>query len=313
MTRVGPRLAIALLAACTPDPVLARFCAADCVANDPAPRWACEECQSDADCLAGLTCAAAADTGTGARRTCRWMPQSIDSSALTDGFRTRTMDLHVTPPPDLRFEWSAPDSAAFVACAIFRCRPEFAAAYVQDVGNGPPFPWAIANADRCMLRLYATDAAAHSISIARMPRRDIPSGCGTSEPRYDDVIDFVAAGCWAYDSNVIVAASELLPLTRDTAAELPELPVSAVCTTDHRGCRDDLDATHAYFGACLDGICEPRCMTAADCEDAAAALSSHGRGPGAENACGWECLAMPASPVGVCRPRCGAGPLDDLR
>lgn len=309
MRRAGPQLALALLAACTPDPVLTRFCASDCVANDPAPRWACGECRSDADCLAGLTCAAAAKAGLGAPRTCRWMPQKIDSSVLTDGFRTQTMQLHVTAPPDIRFEWSAPDNAAYVACAIFRCRPEFATAYVQDVGNGPPFPWAIANADRCMLRLYATDASAHSISITRMPQRAIPSGCGPAEPRYDDVIDFVAAGCWAYDSNVIVAASELLPLTSDTTAELPEVPASAVCATDYTGCRDDRDAARAFFGVCLGGICEPRCMTAADCEDTATATSSRGR----SDACGWECRMMPASPVGVCRRSCGAGPLDDLR
>src|SRR5262249_7042540 len=162
-------------------------------------------------------------------------------------------------------------------------------------------PRQIANPDACMLRLYATDAPAQSLPIGRTPPRTRPASCAAdpAAPRWDRVIDFVAAGCLAYDSNVIIAASELVPVSvTHIAAVLPGVPEAAACATEGAPCYHADDPAHAFFGACVAGTCQPRCASPADCDLAGEVLLDRVH----SETNGWECRALPTSRVGVCAP-----------
>jgi hypothetical protein len=230
---------------------------------------------------------------------CRWRPPQIDRLALIQGFNTRTMEMQVTPPPGLGFAWTTPQHAAFVACAVFTSNPVFTTREVHNEADDPATSstvfWQIANADACMLELQATDTSRSSLPIDGTQRHAALPAC-TADREYDRVIDFVAAGCWAYDSSTIIAASELVPIAvADLATVAPAIPADAKCLHDNDAC---YDATHAFFGACFAGKCEPRCTSPEDCE--VAGMKLLGRDPA--STCPWECRKVPTSLVGVCVP-----------
>jgi hypothetical protein len=294
-----------VFAACTSTATSPATCPGSCLA-DPTPHWICEQCSSDTDCPSGLSCVSrgnttTSDIGPSESHGCRWLPPALDRGTLIDGFEAPTMEIQIVSRPDVRVAWIPPPQAIYVACAVFTCTPEFVAGYAQDAANGLSQPRQIVNADACMLRLYATDASALSLPIAGMPLRTRPPAC-TIEPttaRWERVFDFVAAGCWAYDHDVVVATSELVPLpVADVADALPELPGTS-CTVDDTPCYHADDSKHSFFGACAAGICQPRCVGTADCEFASETLLDRGHAASLD----WECRKLSASAAGVCVPR----------
>jgi hypothetical protein len=206
----------------------------------------------------------------------------MDTLALSSGFNTPAMDVRITQSP-LEIAWTTPRDAAFVACAVFTCNP------VINTHKR------IANAAACMLGLYVTDASRSSIPIDMGHRQPTEPTCAP-DGKYACVTDFVAAGCWAFDSNTIIAASDLMELpVADLTRVAPEIPNDATCLRDDDTC---YDAAHGFFGACVSGRCEPRCTSAADCEVAGMQLLGQPASP----VCSWECRTMPNSLAGVCAP-----------
>ncbi len=288
---------------CGDDPPIP--CAGICIA-DPAPHCLRNDRPGDADCPGGLVHPRAAISGTACpgpaeEAACQWRPPPIepfDALMLIDGFAVAPMEMHVTPPPDLAFAWTPPPRAAFVACAIFTCNPVFEQSAANDSATSQTATSRITNTGACMLALQTTTASPSSLPI-EAPQQPVPAPVCVIERSYARVIDFVAAGCWAYDSTTLIAASRLVPLRPpDLATVLPEVPAQASCPRDQEPCYDDAHA-RPFFGTCLGGTCQPRCTSAQDCEVASQQLL--GRAPDAT--CRWACQTVPTEPAslaGVC-------------
>ena len=293
------------LGACGATTATPSRCATTCVA-DPQPHCIVDDvCTDDADCPSGLSCSSRDDAVGGPLqpKACRWSPPVLDRLALVNGFATQTMALEVTSSPELGLVWMNPRDALFVACAVFTCNPVIRVR-ANDSGNPSDEPptgettlWQIANADACMFELHATDTSRSSLPLDGKQRAPETPACSPVPPHdhiYDRVIDFFAAGCWAYDSHEVIAASELVPIAAvDMARVAPTTPVNATCAHEYDLC---YDATHQFYGACMAGTCEPRCITAQDCELAATQLLHE---PGDTT---WECHPVATSLAGICTP-----------
>lgn len=294
-----------LLAACDTF-VQQEHCEGTCIA-DPIPHCIREhDCRYGIDCPAGLDCfppilgqVACSIPGVDDQRACRWSMPSLDTLALIAGFETRTMSAAVVGGNSPRIEWTAPTNAAFVKCAVFTCNPTVLPRDIRNDAdlspNGQPLLH-IANAQACMLDILApTDSARTSL-----PLRPVGAGfapiCTPERSYREHVIDFVAAACWAYDHNDIIAASELVPVDLDIARTLLTMPLPTTCGTGV--C---YEPAQNFFGLCVDGECRPRCADAVDCEFATRAIN--GIAGASADLCLWECRSVEASSVGVCVPR----------
>jgi hypothetical protein len=287
------------------DPAdLPPHCAGTCIADpaahclspgDPSPA-SCPGGLVHAPAVAGAVCPGLDDVKTD---DCRWRPPPIapiDKLALINGFVMPPMDMHVEPSPVPAFAWTPPPSAMFVACALFTCQPEVDRDLPNDEAGSQTGPSRIANAGACVLMLEATTASPAWLPIGERALQ-IDDAC-TPERSFDRVIAFVAAGCWAYNETAVIAASRLVPLRpADLAGAAPEVPVGADCRRDGDACYDDGHA-HPFFGACLGGTCQPRCVTAEDCEVAGERLLGQPSG----DSCRWTCRDVPTSRAGICVP-----------
>ncbi|MEO8703777.1 MAG: hypothetical protein ABI867_27250, partial [Kofleriaceae bacterium] len=73
-------------------------------------------------------------------------------------------------------------------------------------------------------------------------------------------------------------------------------PASAECSVDDTPC---YESEKGFFGSCVSGTCQPRCVTAQDCELADRALGGT-IGGSLDATCQWTCRALPRSRAGVC-------------
>jgi hypothetical protein len=281
----------ALLACFHGDPASEGECGTGTCVADPRPHCVyTESCEDSAECPAGLQCRTPPTfptvcPGGSDGAACRWRPPMMNMTALLDGFDTRSMRVDVVedPPGTPRIEWETPDDATLVACAIFVCNPVFRDTAVE-----------IANAHACILELQVMDASRTSLAPGSESRALIPE-CTAGEET-EPVFEFLAAGCWAYDAYHIVAASELRELAPSLMANSDAtFPHDAACPVDGAIC---YDPEREFFGACVSGICQPRCTTAQDCEMAAGSLF----GAPPAKTCNWRCAPRPGSVVGVCEP-----------
>lgn len=208
--------------------------------------------------------------------------------------------------------WTNPPGAIAVACAVFTCNPVFhdRGPIVDDdhddetddeddpnkkVGGNLALR-SIANSGACIMELHVTDASRSQLHLDGSLSGITPA-CVTNAVS-DRVIDFVAAGCWAYDEYHVVAASELVPIKPQTLpVTIQTIPRDAKCA--HEG--DSCLAPEGYFGACVATRCQPRCMAPQDCEVAARLYAL----PGAASAtgCNWDCRDLPNSQAGVCEQK----------
>jgi hypothetical protein len=208
--------------------------------------------------------------------------------ALQQGFSVGGMPSSVeveegTP----RLTWQAPPSARYVACALFACPPQF-----DTFGCSPTDENALAkidNFEQCVLLFHAAPATQPGFLLGHEHAYDEALRCAAAETGSRVVIE-LAAGCWAYDTTSIVAATELHPIRGSLLSDLPGIPHDAACLMDGASC---YGATADVFGVCLGGACTPRCRSRADC-----ALADPT--PSTSRACGWSCYRPTGHDLGAC-------------
>ena len=261
-------------------------------------------CESTWQCPDGLTCMkqGSADPTSPAARCfevddadCRCRPLGFGRLAigagrfaLQQGFSVGGMpsSIEVAEGPP-RLIWQAPPGARYVACALFACPPRF-----ETFGCSPTDENALAKIDNfqhCVLLFDAAPATQPGFLLSQEHAYNVASRCTlpAAGPR---VVLELAAGCWAYDTTSIIAATELHPIRGSLLADLPGIPHDAACEMDGDAC---YDATADVFGVCLAGACTPRCRSAADC-----ALADPT--PSTRSTCGWSCYRPAGHELGAC-------------
>lgn len=273
----------------------------DCMAGDKSCVTGDERCEAGDQCPSGLTCAEVAPRDpcftSGLDAGCRCRPIAFDRLAtgprrlaLQQGFAVGGMpssvDTAETPP---RLTWQAPKGARLVACALFSCAPSFVQSGYSPTDEVALFK--IDNFDQCVLLFGAFPATQPGFVLGHEHAYAASSSCVAPEtgPR---IATELSAGCWAYDTTGIVAASELHPIRGSLLAGLPGLPQGAACPVDGAAC---YDAPADTFGVCLGGRCRPRCRSRVDCSLGAPASAMDGT-------CGWSCDAVPGQALGACVP-----------
>jgi hypothetical protein len=275
-----------------------------CVA-DPDPHCvSASSCSRDSECPAGLRCAPDLDgncrTSEDDAVTCRpTPPQAFNAFALREGFQVSELSLHPDETGQPTLVWTAPAQAGFVSCAIFQCPPVFAQTGNKSVDETKDLQ-VIYNFSSCAVvhRVVAAEEGAFALTAGgeTYDREASEPVCDPVESSADEVraATGLVAGCWAYDFNRVVRASNLIQLRADQVAGI-ELPSTACDGGDGQAC---IMEPSTAFGTCLDGACRHSCVTALDCELAAGDEST----PGEPGPCGWDCVDVGDS-LGVCRPR----------
>ncbi len=257
-------------------------------------------CETSGQCASGLTCMEIdprAPCFDELDRACQCRPLGFGRLttgsgrlALQHGFAVggmaSTLDTTKSPP---RLTWQAPAGARYVACALFSCPPSFLKFGCSPTDENELFK--IDNFEQCVLLSGAFPATQPGFILGHENAYRDPPRCAASElgPR---VVIELAAGCWAYDTTSIVAASELHPIRGSLLAGIPGLPQAEACAADGDAC---LDAATDMFGVCLEGSCRPRCRSRVDCSLADPA-------PAAGGTCGWDCSPVPGQELGACVP-----------
>ncbi|HWO17856.1 MAG TPA: hypothetical protein VNO30_03745 [Kofleriaceae bacterium] len=212
--------------------------------------------------------------------------------ALQRGFGVGGMPSFVETtevPP--RLTWQAPKNARIVACALFSCAPSFVRTGCSPTDEVALFQ--IDNFDPCVLLFGAFPAMQPGFVLGHENAYAASSSCTAPEAGPGArVVTELSAGCWAYDTTRIVAASELHPIRASLLAGLPGLPQDAACMEDGAAC---YDAAADVLGVCLGGSCRPRCQSRVDCSLGASA-------PAPGGTCGWDCRKMLGQALGACVP-----------
>jgi hypothetical protein len=266
----------------------------DCASGD-------QYCKSGGQCASGLTCMEIAPQTpcfTELDGYCQCRPLGFGRLAtgsgrlaLQHGFAVGGMasavDTTASPP---RLTWQAPAGARYVACALFSCPPSFLKFGCSPTNENELFR--IDNFEQCVLLHDAFPATQPGFILGHESAYPGRSRCAASDlgPR---VVTELAAGCWAYDTTSVVAATELHPIRGSLLAGIPGLPDDGPCLTDGAACHD---AAADVFGVCLGGTCRPRCQRAVDCALADPA-------PAAGGTCGWTCEEVPGQELGACVPK----------
>jgi hypothetical protein len=260
-----------------------------------------ERCVAGSQCPGGLTCAEVAPRDpcftSGLDEGCQCRPIAFDRLAsgsrrlaLQQGFAVGGMPSFVDPaeaPP--RLTWQAPKHARVVACALFSCTPSFVQSGFSPTDEVALFK--IDNFDPCVLLFGAFPATQPGFVLGQEHAYEVAPGCAAPEAG-SRVVTELSAGCWAYDTTSIIAASELHPIRASLVAGLPGLPHDAACPAPGAAC---YDATADVLGVCLGGSCRPRCRSRLDCSLGAPA-------PAANGTCGWDCIEVPGQALGACVP-----------
>ena len=212
------------------------------------------------DCGAGLryedarvaqTCSdAAIEASTGCL-----VPRTVGGLELAKGFRVVDFELNVNSPEagtSVTIEWAAPDNASIVACALFRCLPEFGRA-IDD--RGPT----MTTFDRCVLAYEYFDAKRGNTDIANLPVAPVVTD--REDPR---ALQELSVGCWAYDDVKVIGASRLKRVPPDLARVFVGSAFAEDCASKTgKACAV---ASDVPFGLCDEnGSCRPRCFVDEDC------------------------------------------------
>lgn len=273
-----------------------------CLVADPTEHCVrLDGCRDDRDCPAGTLCVSraggapelaadlsvcAAPEGEAREGRCAIASQGFDR-ALVDGFRVNELPLEPVQETSA-FTFSPPQDARFVACALFGCRPDVRAGRL-DVEDNPVGE--IVNYAQCSLSGAAavftvSEQSADSLSIlAYTPGVDVEHGlcqgaCSgrppdrTLPPRGHHQVTELGVGCWAYDDTRLVGATLVVPVPDEQIPAIPNIDLvlsdcADAAKSTGRSCRQTDSAPELVdaprFGACFEGKCRPRCVTAGDC------------------------------------------------
>jgi hypothetical protein len=170
-------------------------------------------CTEDAECPAGTTC----DVGRGScppdiPGCCRTVYfASGTPDVLVKGFEAAEFDLRAEAHPQTRFSWSAPPAAERVICGLFVNDPK-----VEGGRRGR-----IQNQNKALFRthVFRIPAAADQEPSVTFDVSDLStigeaSPCSALIPfkAHDSsypVVTTLQVGCWAYDTQEVVAATRL--------------------------------------------------------------------------------------------------------
>jgi hypothetical protein len=222
-----------------------------------------------------------------ADRTPQCRPGAFDRLALQDGFQIGGMQISLNATRTPQVIWQSPHDAEVVACALFVCNPAFVRTSCSP--NRTRERNIIANFDQCVLLFRAAPAEQAVFALIDENASHEASQCpGTTPGRH--VVTKLAAGCWAYDTTSVIAASELVPVSGSLLPDLSLIPHDQPCPIDGDDC---YNGAADRFGVCIGGTCTPRCRTGADCALAA------GR-PSSSSECTWSCEPVQGNSLGAC-------------
>jgi hypothetical protein len=246
-------------------------------------------CGPDTQCDNSLECASASPQTScfvDSDRAPQCRPGAFNRLALQDGFHVGGMQISLNAAQTPQVIWQSPHDADVVACALFVCNPAF-----DRTGCSPNRSRernTIANFDQCVLLFRAAPAEQVVFALIDENASHEASLCpGVTAGRH--VVTKLAAGCWAYDTTGVIAASELVPVSGSLLPELSLIPHEQSCMTDGAEC---YDGAADRFGVCRAGVCAPRCRTAVDC-----ALSAGRPSP---SGCAWSCDPVAGDSLGAC-------------
>lgn len=240
---------------------------------------------------------------TSTRMRCRISKERFDR-ALIDGFGVN--EFLIEPVADTSsFAFSPTIEVKRVACALFGCRPDVKSVERTDVEgttskeivnyeqcsvSGPPTPFTTLGESTTQsgYRAFTPSVLATAFVTtgkdAPTPCDDVPGALPARERQLTEL----GVGCWAYDETRLIAATRITPVPADQIARLTNIEtiLSASCARPAsermgKSCLLDgaapmLDGTTLslidapQFGACFEGLCNPRCVTASDCPAAVA-------------------------------------------
>ncbi|MEM7154233.1 MAG: hypothetical protein AAF799_15415 [Myxococcota bacterium] len=238
-----------------------------CIA-DPVPhRVLVDECETDADCPLGTICGLLPGADATASEVCT-PPRGAHapSDALTEGFGVPQMSgglASVALPVadgdvvDVELSWRAPSDARVVTCVLLACPP------VIEDGT-------IINYDQCVLAratstqtqgAFSFDDAGSVYDAGSVD--DCDGAAPTVDTRGQYAVTELLAGCWAYGSANLIAATRLLRPTPDQVSDFHD-NFDLDCRgngADGRTCLLE-DGT---MGSCSAEQCLRRCLRDEDC------------------------------------------------
>jgi hypothetical protein len=201
---------------------------------------------------------------------CGISPQSSDVNALTEGFRVSPFNLRRQPAAadggPAAFTWDPIPNAKIVRCAVFICDP----IVVRDGGTTEAPVSQIQNYAQCAVQeaLFSPGQGTFDLGQLKPPEGyavvKLGSSCIPLATRY--TVTDLSAGCWAYDTSQVIAATPLVSLLPgDVATRL----VDQACTAGQAG---SCLLPDGVWGTCYLGECGRRCVSDHDCRSSEAFL-----------------------------------------
>ena len=303
-----------LVASCGDDdpPPEPESCPCACTAVDPVAHCVrTQSCDSTADCPTGTVCAelrsgqsfpvaegndplAACGSSTPGKR-CQLPAGRMGRHLLNTGFEVPAFGLFRLQSTSLAaFTWNPPVDTHAVHCALFACPPVVS----ETVRDDRPF-YQIENFEECVLaaKVYEPGEGVFDLGDASLAfdPDDAPPDCGTASPR---VVHELMAGCWAYDTSQIIAASPLEPVSPSETFNYND-QFDLVCTSEATGrtCARDGSA----LGICRGGVCRAPCVTQRDCNAVSDPPDTDGGAPDAGDGASFVCVKE-GGYVGACMP-----------
>ena len=302
------RVAFVVLLASCGDADPRPECHGTCIRD---PRDHCTEpydCADDSDCPFGMACTTitldAACVAPGERITrCRPAVGEHQRLILQQEFAVPAFNARIESAGAQTIVWDVPANGDHVSCAVFSCEPSFEQSGTA-LGDHQTLV-AISNFDSCVLLhgVVRADAAGFELSldqnddIASALSDDDAACVGEVSPELEPVFQDLLVGCWLYDGTRVIRAGQLYRLDpllypqfgAPTLADCTGVEEDTACYSPERG----------RFGACRAGVCQPRCVTALDCERAEPSEGA--------TECTWSCEVPPGQLLGTCQPLSASG------
>ncbi len=229
-------------------------------------------CLDDEDCPSGTFCGLEGKPCGAGEACCRARPQgrcvpgtSLRADALITGWGVRSLAFQKdrTSAGGTVFKWEVLPTARVTQCALFVCTPVIR----RNGCDTDPRIWPIVNYDRCVVaaKTFASDGVFDVNDPGVYASAPGQTDCGRHQAFFPTAL---VAGCWAFDEDSLIGATELLPLQ---IAEITGqgLDFTTMCTEGNVGkmtCTLPTQAGHTVLGTCAaEGECGARCLDDCDC------------------------------------------------